>query len=83
MSVEGKVFVVTGAATGIGLATARLAAQRGAAVVLSDIDDDAGQQAADELATTYGSAVYAHCDVSDEDQVQALMDKGGPEPSAG
>lgn len=74
MSVKDKVFVVTGAASGIGLATARLAAQRGARVVLSDVADDAGRVAAQELADEYGSAVYLHCDVTDEGQVQALMD---------
>ena len=79
MTVEGKVFVITGAASGIGLATAQLAAQRGAAVVLADIDDGAGRAAADELAGTYGSAIYVHCDVSDEQQVQGLMESAATE----
>lgn len=57
----GKVAVVTGAASGIGAATARRFVAEGATVVLTDIADKAGSALADELG---GSASYQHCDVS-------------------
>ena len=68
-----KTFVITGAARGIGLATARMAAGRGARVVLSDVDDAAGEAEAKTLVAEGHEAIYVHCDVSDEGQVEALM----------
>jgi NAD(P)-dependent dehydrogenase (short-subunit alcohol dehydrogenase family) len=73
MSIDGKTFVITGAATGIGLATARMAAARGANVMLSDLNDADGEAAAAEIRAAGGRASYAHCDVSDEEQARALM----------
>jgi NAD(P)-dependent dehydrogenase (short-subunit alcohol dehydrogenase family) len=73
MSVTEKTFVITGAATGIGRAVAVMAASRGARVFLSDVDDTAGEAAAAAIVDAGGSAAYAHCDVSDAEQVQALM----------
>jgi len=64
----GKVAVVTGAGSGIGLATARRFATEGARVVCADVDADAGQAAADEVGGT-----YVKVDVTDEHQVQALF----------
>jgi NAD(P)-dependent dehydrogenase (short-subunit alcohol dehydrogenase family) len=59
--VTGKVGIITGAASGIGAATARTLAREGAKLVLTDLDDTAGQA----LATETGS-VYLHHDVADE-----------------
>ncbi|MBT4521684.1 MAG: SDR family oxidoreductase, partial [Halieaceae bacterium] len=73
MSVEGLNFVITGASKGIGAGTARLAAQRGARVVVSDVDDAAGEQLVVEICQGGGEAVYQHCDVTDDQQVQELM----------
>lgn len=73
MSVEGLRFVITGSADGIGAGTARLAASRGAKVVLSDVNDAAGKAVASEICGAGGEAIYVHCDVSDEAQVKALM----------
>lgn len=73
MGVEGLRFVITGAAAGIGAATARLAASRGAAVMLSDVDDDGGERVAAEIRAAGGTAAYAHCDVTDATQVEQLM----------
>ena len=73
MGVEGMTFVITGAARGIGAATARIAASRGAAVVVSDILDDAGEETAAMIRQQGGRAEFVHCDVTDAAEVQALM----------
>lgn len=75
MGINGLRFVITGAACGIGAGTAKLAASRGARVVVSDLNDSAGEQLVDEIRNAGGDAVYQHCDVTDESQVQALMRK--------
>jgi 3alpha(or 20beta)-hydroxysteroid dehydrogenase len=67
-SLNGKTAVVTGGASGIGLATARRFAEAGATVVIADISD------ASELASEI-SGVFVSTDVTQEDQVKALMDK--------
>ncbi len=67
--VSGKVALVTGAASGLGKADAILLAQEGAKVVLTDINDAAGEEVAryivDELK---GEAIYLHQDVADEQE---------------
>ena len=73
MGVEGLRFVITGGAVGIGAGTARLAASRGARVVVSDMNDDAGESLVKEICAAGGEAVYQHCDVTDEAQVETLM----------
>ncbi|KQU70650.1 short-chain dehydrogenase [Phycicoccus sp. Root563] len=65
---EGKVAVVTGGCSGIGLATVRRFAQEGAKVVIGDLDDDAGEAIAAEL-----GGAYVHCDVTDPAQVEVLF----------
>lgn len=72
-SVEGLTFVITGGAQGIGAATARLAVARGASVMVSDLADDLGRALVAELVADGGDAHYHRCDVSDPDQVDALM----------
>lgn len=73
MGVEGLRFVITGSATGIGEATAKVAASKGAKVVVSDLDDDNGEKVASEIRDAGGDAVYQHCDVTEPSQVEALM----------
>lgn len=70
MRFESKVAVVTGGASGIGLATARRLHAEGACVVISDVSDEAGEAAAAALGDR---ACYQHADVADYDQVEALM----------
>lgn len=68
----GKVAIVTGGASGIGEATARLFADHAArAVIIADVNDALGEQVA---ASIGGRARFVHCDVTDEDQVRALVD---------
>lgn len=67
---DGRVAIVTGAASGIGAATARRFATEGARVLLTDIQDEAGQALAAELDTsTSGGAAFRHVNVVDEAQV--------------
>ncbi|GGM18362.1 3-oxoacyl-ACP reductase [Nakamurella endophytica] len=65
---DGKVAVITGGCSGIGLATARRFAAEGARVVIGDLDDARGPGVADEVV-----GAYLHTDVTDEAQVQALF----------
>ena len=58
-----KVAVITGAASGIGRATAQLFAREGARVVVSDITDDTGQAVVDGIQAEGGDAIYVHADV--------------------
>jgi NAD(P)-dependent dehydrogenase (short-subunit alcohol dehydrogenase family) len=67
-SLEGKVAVVTGGASGIGLATARRFAKAGAKVAIADITD------ASAIAKEVGG-LFVKTDVSKEEQVKTLMDK--------
>ncbi|WP_448624272.1 glucose 1-dehydrogenase [Geodermatophilus sp. URMC 64] len=69
--VAGKVVAITGAASGLGEATARLMAAEGATVVLADIQDDRGERLAGELG---GGARYVHCDVTSEPAVAGVVD---------
>ncbi|MCX5497950.1 glucose 1-dehydrogenase [Streptomyces sp. NBC_00053] len=71
----GKVAFVTGASSGMGLATARAFAEAGAAVGLADINQNAVTQAAKELTDAGHQALSLVCDVSDEAQVAAAVDR--------
>ncbi|XBI89414.1 hypothetical protein VPH35_027226 [Triticum aestivum] len=67
----GKVSVITGAASGMGKATAAEFVRNGAKVILTDIQDDLGRAVAAELGP---DASYARCDVTDEAQIAAAVD---------
>src|SRR5690349_11026273 len=71
----GKVALVTGAASGMGLATARAFAEAGAAVVLADFREDVASAEAQKLAAAGHRAVAVRCDVSDDAQVAAMVDR--------
>ena len=73
MRLADKVAVVTGAARGIGLACARRFAAEGARVVLSDIDEEGGRTAAEEIAASGAAARFVACDVGEQGQCAALM----------
>lgn len=72
---KGQVALVTGAASGMGLATARAFAHAGAAVTLADISEEVLQQAVDEIKSAGGNAIGVLCDVSDEAQVAAMVER--------
>jgi NAD(P)-dependent dehydrogenase (short-subunit alcohol dehydrogenase family) len=68
LRLDGKVAVVTGGCSGIGLATVRRFLEEGAKVVVGDLDDARGAELADELGLT-----YVHVDVTSKDEVDALF----------
>lgn len=70
----GRVALVTGAASGMGLATAQVFAEGGAAVVLADLNADAVDQAAQSLVDAGHRAIGIACDVADEAQAAAAVD---------
>jgi len=66
--IEGKVAVVTGGSSGIGLATVRRFAAEGAKVVIGDVDDASGSRIAREI-----DGAFVHCDVTNPEQVEVLF----------
>jgi NAD(P)-dependent dehydrogenase (short-subunit alcohol dehydrogenase family) len=71
----GKVALVTGAAAGMGLATAQAFARAGAAVVLADFNEKMATTEAANLAAAGHQALAVRCDVSDDAQVAALVQR--------
>ena len=70
---EGKVAIVTGASSGIGRATACAFAARGAKVVVADVDAKGGEATVDQIKESGGEAVFVKTDVSQSDEVRALV----------
>jgi NAD(P)-dependent dehydrogenase (short-subunit alcohol dehydrogenase family) len=68
MHIKDQVFIVTGGASGLGAATARMLAEQGAKVVLADVQVEAGQQLAAEL-----GGQFVRCDVTSEADGQAVV----------
>jgi len=75
LSFQNQVALVTGAASGMGLATARAFAEAGAAVALVDVQDEAVHSAAEELAGAGHKVIGIRCDVADEVEVIAAVDR--------
>lgn len=71
--VDGKVALITGAASGLGRADAALLALEGAAVVLTDIDESEGEAAANSIRVAGGNATFLSHDVADEAQWQHVI----------
>jgi len=72
VSLENKVAIITGAARGIGFAVAKRFVADGAKVVIADVDDDAGEAAAEDL-KSQGDAMYIHCNVAERLDVRNLV----------
>ena len=72
---SGKVALVTGAAAGMGLASARAFAEAGAAVILADYKGEAAEAEAGKLVAAGHKAIAVRCDVGDDAQVAAMVDR--------
>ncbi len=73
ISFENKVALVTGAGSGLGLATVKAFAESGASVVLADWNEKAVRSAAEELTAQGHKALAIQCDVADDAQVEAMV----------
>ena len=73
MRLKDRVAIVTGAAKGIGKGIATVFSKEGAKVVVVDWDADAGEGTAEEIRRSGGDASFVRCDVSDEQQVRAMV----------
>ncbi len=74
-SLEGKVAIITGAATGIGRATAELFSSEGASVVVADRNDVEGERTVASINERGGDAIYVETDVSKSDDVQRMVER--------
>ena len=72
-SIKNKCAVVTGAASGIGQATALLLAQEGANVIVSDINEAAAQTTVNQIKAAGGTAQFIACNVADKEAVKELI----------
>jgi NAD(P)-dependent dehydrogenase (short-subunit alcohol dehydrogenase family) len=70
MKIANKVFIVTGAASGLGAGTVRMLVENGAKVVMADVQDELGQALAKEL-----NQVYVHCDVTQEGDGKSVVEQ--------
>ncbi len=75
LSFENKVALVTGASSGMGLATAKAFAEAGAAVALADVRVDVVKMEAEKLVSAGHNAIAVRCDVSDDEQVAAMVER--------
>ena len=72
---ENQTIVITGATSGIGLTTSRMAAEKGAKLVLVARNEDALKKLTDEINSNGGQAIYAIADVADEDALKQAAEK--------
>jgi NAD(P)-dependent dehydrogenase (short-subunit alcohol dehydrogenase family) len=71
---DGKVALITGGASGMGMVASKLFAAEGARVVLADVVDEAGEAVGKEIADAGGEAAYVHADVSRETDAREMVD---------
>ncbi|HZG73519.1 MAG TPA: SDR family NAD(P)-dependent oxidoreductase, partial [Chondromyces sp.] len=70
---EGKVAIVTGAAMGMGEATAKLFAEAKAKVVIADFNEEKGRAVTEEINSSGGEAAFVKVDISKSEEVQAMV----------
>lgn len=70
---DGKVALITGGASGMGMVASRLFAGEGARIVLTDVADEPGRAVAEDIVERGGDAIYVHADVSSETDAQAMV----------
>ena len=75
MRLEGKVALITGGASGMGMVASKLFAAEGARVVLTDVNDEAAETTARSISEDGGEAIHVHADVSKEADARAMVDK--------
>jgi NAD(P)-dependent dehydrogenase (short-subunit alcohol dehydrogenase family) len=75
MQLSERVAIITGAASGIGRATALLFAREGAAIVMADSNADAGRRTADEITSLGGRVFFEHMDVTQEADCRRVADR--------
>ena len=78
MRFQDKIAVVTGAAAGFGAAIAKCFAAEGASVVVADVDEAGGKEVTAGICESGGAAIFARADVSQADQVKAMIDAAVP-----
>ncbi len=74
-SLENKKAVITGGGSGIGAAIARTFAEQGAKVIILDLNKEGGQKTAEEIIAKNQLALFYHCDISDYEQVDKIINK--------
>ena len=75
MRLKSKVAIITGAASGIGRATAELFAEEGAKVVVADIDSAGGEQTVTNIRSKGGEALFVHADISKDDDAKRISEE--------
>jgi NAD(P)-dependent dehydrogenase (short-subunit alcohol dehydrogenase family) len=75
MRLKGKVSLITGAARGIGRASALLFSREGSSIVIADIDEEGGQKTRSEIIGNGGKAIFIKTDVSKKEDVLNLVSR--------
>jgi NAD(P)-dependent dehydrogenase (short-subunit alcohol dehydrogenase family) len=74
-SLDGRICIVTGAASGMGRATVIEMARRGARVVVTDINQRGGEEAAEEIRAIGGEAIFVACNLRSRPEIETLIEK--------
>lgn len=75
LSIEGRVAMISGGASGIGLGTAKRLSEFGARVAILDIRDENGREAVNKIEEKGGTAIFIHCDVRESEDCRLAADK--------